>query len=99
MPRAKKAGGFTLIELLVVIAIIGVLIALLLPAASDEQVPMILGRIGQGGTVSTFCYGLATCPGDSADPSDLLSLAGARLRDAESTRVTSEVPGLEPPKA
>ena len=36
-------------------------LALLLPAASDEQVPMILGRIGQGGTVSTFCYGLAAC--------------------------------------
>ena len=74
-------------------------LALLLPAASDDQVPMILGRIGQGGTVSTFCYGLATCPGDSADPSDLLSLAGARIRDAESTRGTPEVPVLEPPKA
>jgi hypothetical protein len=53
-------------------------LALLLPAASDEQVPMIL---------------------DSADPTDLLSLAGARLRDAESTRVAPEVPVLEPPKA
>jgi len=74
-------------------------VALLLPAASDEQVPMILARIGQGGTVSTFCYGLATCPGDSADPSDLLSLAGARLRDAESSRGAPEVHVLEPPTA
>jgi len=74
-------------------------LAVLLPAASDEQVPMILGRIGQGGAVSTFCYGLATCPGDSADPSELLALAAARLRDADSTRGASEVPVLESPTA
>jgi hypothetical protein len=72
-------------------------VALLLPAASDEQVPMILSRIGQGGAVSTFCYGLATCPGDSADPHDLLSLAAARLRDAEATRGEPEVRELESP--
>jgi hypothetical protein len=72
-------------------------VALLLAAASDEQVPMILGRIGQGGTVSTFCYGLATCPGDSADPHDLLALAAARLRDAEATRGEPEIPELESP--
>jgi len=72
-------------------------IALLLPAASDDQVPTILGRIGQGGAVSTFCYGLATCPGDSADPHDLLALAAARLRDAEATRDEPEVRELEPP--
>jgi hypothetical protein len=74
-------------------------VALVLPAASDEQVPMILGRIGQGGTVSTFCYGLATCPGDTADPHDLLALAAARLRDAEATRGEPEVHALEPPTA
>jgi hypothetical protein len=74
-------------------------VALVLPAASDEQVPMILGRIGQGGTVSTFCYGLATCPGDTADPHDLLALAAARLRDAEATRDAPEVRALEPPTA
>ena len=72
-------------------------IALLLPAASDDQVPTILGRIGQGGAVSTFCYGLATCPGDSADPHDLLALAAARLRDAEATRDVPEVRELESP--
>jgi hypothetical protein len=72
-------------------------VALLLPAASDDQVPMILSRIGQGGAVSTFCYGLATCPGDSADPHDLLALAAARLRDAEATRDEPEVRELEPP--
>jgi hypothetical protein len=74
-------------------------VALVLPAASDEQVPTILGRIGQGGTVSTFCYGLATCPGDTADPHDLLALAAARLRDAEATRGEPEVHALEPPTA
>jgi hypothetical protein len=74
-------------------------LALLLPAASDDQVPLILGRVGQGGAVSTFCYGLATCPGDSADPADLLALAAARLRDAEATRGAAEVHELEPPTA
>jgi hypothetical protein len=74
-------------------------LALVLPAASDDQVPMILGRIGQGGTVPTFCYGLATCPGDIADPHDLLALAAARLRDAEATRGQPEVHTLEPPTA
>jgi hypothetical protein len=74
-------------------------VALLLPAASDDQVPMILSRIGQGGTVSTFCYGLATCPGDTADPHDLLAFAAARLRDAEATRGEPEVRELEPPTA
>ena len=62
-------------------------VALVLPAASDEQVPMILGRIGQGGTVSTFCYGLAACPGDGSDPDALLALATARLQDAKGLRV------------
>jgi hypothetical protein len=74
-------------------------LALLLPAASDEQVPLILGRVGQGGAVSTFCYGLATCPVDTADPADLLALAAARLRDAEATRGTPEIHVLEPPTA
>jgi hypothetical protein len=74
-------------------------LALLLPAASDEQVPLILARVGQGGAVSTFCYGLATCPGDTADPGDLLALAAARLRDAAATRGAPEVHALEPPTA
>ena len=72
-------------------------LALLLPAASDEQVPLILGRIGQAGAVSTFCYGLATCPGDTADPGDLLALGAARLRDAQASRGEPEVHALEPP--
>ncbi len=72
-------------------------LALLLPAASDEQVPMILARVGQGGAVSTFCYGLATCPGDSADPAQLLTLAAARLRDAEATRGAPDIHALGAP--
>jgi hypothetical protein len=74
-------------------------IAVLLPSASDHEVPTILTRVGQGGAVSTFCYGLAACPGDSADASALLALAAARLHDAESTRDDSEIHAIEAPKA
>jgi hypothetical protein len=42
---------------------------------------------------------LATCPGDTADPHDLLALAAARLHDAEATRGQPEVHALEPPTA
>jgi hypothetical protein len=73
-------------------------IAILLPSAADHEVPTILTRVGQGGAVSTFCYGLAACPGDSADASALLALAAARLHDAESTRDNSEVHAIEAPK-
>jgi hypothetical protein len=73
-------------------------LGILLPAASDDQVPVLLARVGQGGSVSTFCYGLATCPGDSVDPGTLLALAATRLRDAEATRSAPEVHALEPPK-
>jgi hypothetical protein len=73
-------------------------IAILLPSASDHEVPSILARVGQGGAVSTFCYGLAACPGDSAEASALLALAAARLHDAESTRDDSEIHAIESPK-
>ena len=72
--------------------------AIVLPAAAGDQIPAILARVGRGGTVSTFCYGLAACPGDSIESSSLLALATARLRDAESTRRAPEVHALEPPK-
>ena len=73
-------------------------IAMRLPSAADHEVPTILGRVGRGGAVSTFCYGLAACPGDSADASALLALAAARLHDAESTRDAPEVHAIEPPR-
>lgn len=73
-------------------------LAILLPDAADAEVPPILARVGQGGAVSTFCYGLATCPGDAAEGAELLDLAAARLRDAESTRHASEVHAIEAPK-
>jgi hypothetical protein len=73
-------------------------LAILLPDAADTEVPAILSRIGQGGAVSTFCYGLATCPGDATEAGELLKLAGARLRDATSTRNDSEVHAIEAPK-
>ena len=41
-------------------------LAILMPAAPGDEVPTILARVGRSGTVSTFCYGLAACPGDAA---------------------------------
>ena len=73
-------------------------LAILMPAAPGDEVPTILARVGRSGTVSTFCYGLAACPGDAADAGALLALAAARLRDAEETRITPEIHALEPPK-
>jgi hypothetical protein len=73
-------------------------LAVIMPAAPGDDVPTILARVGRSGTVSTFCYGLAACPGDASEPGALLALAAARLRDAESTRVSPEVHALEPPK-
>jgi hypothetical protein len=72
-------------------------LAILLPNASDTEVPSILSRAGQHGAVSTFCYGLATCPGDADDAEALLNLAAARLRDAVSSRSESEVHAIEAP--
>ena len=71
--------------------------AILLPAAGGDEVPRLLARVGRGGAVSTFCYGLAACPGDGTDPDALLTLAAARLRDAQEMRGTSEVHALEEP--
>ena len=59
---------------------------ILLPAAGDDEVPRLLARVGRGGAVSTFCYGLAACPGDGSDPDALLALATARLQDAKGLR-------------
>jgi hypothetical protein len=73
-------------------------LAILLPDAADTEVPAILARVGQGGAVSTFCYGLATCPGDASDSEALLDLASARLRDATASRDESEVHAIEAPK-
>jgi hypothetical protein len=73
-------------------------LGIVLPAAACDQIPEILARVGRGGTVSTFCYGLAACPGDANEPSSLLALATVRLRDAASTRRAPEVHALEPPK-
>ena len=73
-------------------------LGIVLPAAAGDQIPGILARVGKGGTVSTFCYGLAACPGDANEPSSLLALATARLRDAASTRLAPEVHALEAPK-
>lgn len=56
--------------------------AMLLPAAAGDEIPRVLARVGQGGAVSTFCYGLAACPGDASDPAALLTLASARLAGA-----------------
>ena len=59
---------------------------ILLPAAGDDEVPRLLARVGRDGAVSTFCYGLALCPGDGTEPEALLALATARLQDARDLR-------------
>jgi hypothetical protein len=73
-------------------------LAILLPHAADGEVPSILARVGQSGAVSTFCYGLTTCPGDAAETGELLNLAAARLRDAAATRNVAEVHAIEASK-
>jgi hypothetical protein len=79
---------------------------LLLPAAAGDDIPRILTRIGRGGAVSTFCYGLAACPGDAIDPDALLVLASSRLRETDQARteaarteetITPEVHASEQP--
>jgi len=78
--------------------------AILLPAASGDEVPELLARVGRDGAVSTFCYGLAACPGDASDPDELLALANARLhetkemRDGTADEGEPMVPGLEGPR-
>jgi hypothetical protein len=73
--------------------------AIILPAAGGDEVPRLLSRVGRGGAVSTFCYGLAACPGDGTDAEELLAIATARLHDATELRTSdaSEVPALEDP--
>ncbi len=61
---------------------------ILLPAAGGDEVPRLLARVGRDGAVSTFCYGLAACPGDGTDPDGLLALATARLHDAKDLRTS-----------
>lgn len=82
---------------------------ILLPAAGGDEVPRLLARVGRDGAVSTFCYGLAACPGDATDPDELLALATARLRDAKDLRTSDalgngssgdgppDIPALEGP--
>jgi hypothetical protein len=60
--------------------------AILLPAAGGDEVPQLLARVGRDGAVSTFCYGLAACPGDGSDPEELLALANARLQETKEMR-------------
>ena len=59
---------------------------ILMPAAAGDEMPRILARVGRGGAVSTFCYGLAACPGDATEPGALLALATTRLREADDSR-------------
>jgi hypothetical protein len=82
---------------------------ILLAAAAGDEVPRILARVGRGGALSTFCYGLAACPGDAVEAGTLLVLATTRLGDADDLRAdnlgagtaattTPEVHALYPPK-
>lgn len=69
-------------------------IGIMLPAAPGDEVPRILARVGRHGAVSTFCYGLAACPGDATDPTELLALATSRLGLAAGSR-TTEIHSLD----
>jgi hypothetical protein len=60
--------------------------AILFSAAGGDEIPHLLTRVGRDGAVSTFCYGLAACPGDETDPEALLALATARRHDAKDLR-------------
>lgn len=60
--------------------------AIILSAAGGDEVPRLLARVGRDGAISTFCYGLAACPGDESDPEALLALATARLHEAKDLR-------------
>jgi hypothetical protein len=77
--------------------------AILFPAAGGDEVPELLARVGRDGAVSTFCYGLAACPGDASDAEELLALATARLhetkemRDGAGDHGEPMVPGLDGP--
>jgi hypothetical protein len=76
---------------------------IILPAAGGDEVPRLLSRVGRGGAVSTFCYGLAACPGDGTDPEELLALARARLHEATDLRASDdaeipEIPESEDPR-
>ena len=69
-------------------------IGIMLQAAAGDEVPRILARVGRHGAVSTFCYGLAACPGDATDPTELLALATSRLGVAAGSR-TTEIHALD----
>jgi hypothetical protein len=59
---------------------------ILLPAAGGDEVPRLLARVGRDGAVSTFCYGLAACPGDATAAAELLDLATSRLSETKELR-------------
>jgi len=61
-------------------------LGLLLPATPGDQVPHLLARVAKGGGVPSFCYGLASCPGDGGDPAALVALATTRLAEADQAR-------------
>jgi hypothetical protein len=57
-------------------------VALLLPETAGDRVPQVLARLAESGGVPPFSYGLACCPADSIDPTELCRTVTERLDDA-----------------
>ena len=72
---------------------------IVLPAIGGDAVPQLLARFAEGAAISTFCYGLAACPGDRFEAGALLSLATTRLREAEAARADATAPEIHAPEA
>lgn len=68
--------------------------AIILPNLGGDEVPRLLARVGRGGGIPTFCYGLAACPGDAAEAGALVALASARMREADEARIDTTPPDI-----
>jgi hypothetical protein len=57
-------------------------VAMLLPETAGDRVPHVLARLAATAPIPPFSYGLACCPADGADPTELCRTAAARLEEA-----------------
>jgi hypothetical protein len=67
---------------------------IVLPHVGGDEIPRVLARVGRSGGIPTFCYGLATCPGDTVEPGALLALATARMHEADESRTDAPAPEI-----
>jgi hypothetical protein len=57
-------------------------LALLLPETAGDRVPQVLARLAADSGAPPFSYGLACCPADGTDPTELRCTAAERLDEA-----------------